>query len=221
VSGVFATVSKAYDDVALRLPIDTARRLLKVRGSHTWVILLNDTSNTDFVLDMLRKELPATLYEITPWWQLSDFYNKSARLFSRQAGVMKGIIALLIVLSISNTLMMSVLERTGEIGTSMALGSTRSRVMRQFVSEAIVTGTLGALLGIVLGVMLAGIISVIGIPVPPPPGMGHGYIGRIQLSTTSLGNAAVLAIITTTLAALYPAWKASRLPIVDALRRNR
>jgi putative ABC transport system permease protein len=55
---------------------------------------------------------------------------------------------------------------------------------------------------------------------PPPPGMEEGYTGKIRITTSVLTNAFLIAFVTTVLAGLYPAWKASRLPIVDALRHN-
>ena len=58
-----------------------------------------------------------TRLEFTPWYALADFYNKSKALLSRQLSVIKMIIAMIIVLSISNSQVMSVIERTGEIGT--------------------------------------------------------------------------------------------------------
>ena len=55
---------------------------------------------------------------------------------------------------------------------------------------------------------------------PPPPGMARGYIGQILISPALAGEAIVLALLTTLLASLMPAWKASRMNIVDALRHN-
>jgi len=182
---------------------------------------LDDTAATADRLDDIKRITAAGSYEVVPWWQLSDFYNKSADLFAKQVGVMKVIIGLLIVLSISNTMTMGVMERTGEIGTAMALGDTRARLLRRFLAEALVLGTLGALLGILAGYGLATIISVIGIPVPAPPGMGHGYTGRILVTPVIAAGAVLLAVATTFVAGVYPAWRASRMVIVDALRRNR
>jgi putative ABC transport system permease protein len=117
--------------------------------------------------------------------------------------------------------MMAVMERTGEIGTSLALGTTSRGVLLQFVSEGAVLGLLGGLIGLAGGVLLAQVISAIGIPMPPPPGMSRGYTGRILVSGGLALDAFLLAIVTTLLASLYPAWKASRMAIVDALRHNR
>ena len=75
-----------------------------------------------------------------PWSDLADFYNKTVVLFSRQVNVVKFIIGVIIVLTISNTQMMSVLERTTEIGTSLAIGQRRQAVMRMFMAEGVLIG---------------------------------------------------------------------------------
>jgi putative ABC transport system permease protein len=131
------------------------------------------------------------------------------------------VIALIILLSISNTMMMSVMQRIGEIGTSMALGMKRRGVVGLFLSEGFMLGCLGGFAGVIVGVVLAQIISSIGIPMPPPPGKTHGYTGGILVTVPIAIEALVLAVATTLLASVYPAWRASRMQIVDALRHNR
>jgi putative ABC transport system permease protein len=219
--GTFSTVSKAYDDSALRIPIQTARTLLRVQGAHMWTILLHDTKDTDAVAKILRNTLSRPQFEVTTWYQLADFYNKTVKLFSKQVAVVWIIIAAIIVLGISNTLTMEVMERTNEIGTSMALGAPRSRILWQFVAEGAALGIIGGSFGTILGFILAWMISAVGIPMPPPPGMAHGYIGQIRVTPAMASEAFVLAVTTTLIASIYPAWRASQQVIVDALRRNR
>ena len=221
IRGLFSTVTKSYDDSALRMPIDTARQLLRTQGSHTWVVLLNDTSQTDIMLAKLREKLQKNDLEIVPWYALADFYNKTASLFTKQIQGIRLIIALIILLSISNTMTMSVMERIGEIGTSMALGVKRTGIMRLFLSEGVLLGCLGGLLGLILGLLLASVISSIGIPMPPPPGMARGYTGQILVTWDIALESLALAIATTLAASIYPAWRASRMQIVDSLRHNR
>lgn len=220
VAGTFATIYKDYDDTALRIPIPFARKLMRVDGSTSWVVLLNKTENTAKVVEAASPNLSSSEFEITPWNQLADFYNKTVALFSKQVEVMKIIIGLIIVLTISNTQTMSVLERTTEIGTSLAIGLRSSEVMRLFLVEGILIGIVGGLIGIALGYALAEAISAIGIPMPPPPGMARGYTGQILVSTALAIDALVLALVTTLLASVMPAWRASRMNIVDALRCN-
>ena len=156
-----------------------------------------------------------------PWYDLADFYAKTVALFKKQVGVMKMIITVIVVLGISNTLMMGVLERTAEIGTSMALGYRRNRILRLFLGEGLVLGFAGGVIGLLLGFALASVISAVGIPMPPPPGMARGFTAEILVTGPLALDALALAFGTTLLASLYPAWKASRMDIVDALRHGR
>jgi putative ABC transport system permease protein len=221
VRGLFSTVTKSYDDSALRMPIDTARQLLRTEGSHVWAVLLNDTDQTDTVLQKLRRTLPVGEFEIVPWYKLADFYNKTVALYNKQIEGIRLIIALIILLSISNTMTINVMERIGEIGTSLALGVKRARIVRLFLSEGILLGCFGSLIGLTMGFLLANLISTIGIPMPPPPGMARGYTGQILVTWTLALESVMLALSTTLVASIYPAWKASRMSIVAALRHNR
>lgn len=220
VAGTFFTINKEFDDYALRLPIDMARKLMRVNGATSWVALLSSTDSTARTAETLRGQLAQDKFQIVSWTELADFYNKTVVLFSKQVDVVKLIIGIIIVLTISNTQTMSVLERTTEIGTSLAIGLRSSEIMKQFLMEGALIGLAGGIAGIALGYLMGGIISAIGIPMPPPPGMARGYTGQILISGALVRDAAILAVLTTLLASILPAWRASRLNIVDALRRN-
>ena len=222
VAGIFITASKSYDDTAIRLPMGLAHSLLRTKGAHAWLILLDETDQTDAFLTQFRTRFPPqkTGFEFVPWYVQSDFYNKTVALFLQQMKVFQLIISIIIVLSISNMLIMNVMERTGEIGTLMAIGFKRAVILRMFVIESLLLGLVGGGVGMVVGYGLAELISFIGIPMPPPPGMERGYTGEIMANGSVLSTAFLTAFVTTVLAGLYPAWKASRLQIVDALRQN-
>ena len=142
-------------------------------------------------------------------------------LFSRQVNAVKLIVASIIVLGISNTMMMGIIERTGEIGTAMALGRTRRQMLAQFLGEGLLIGVLGGVMGLGVGWLLAALLSWVGIPMPPAPGMVRGYTAGIMVTPGLAFDALVLAALTSLVASFYPAWRASRLVIVDALRHNR
>ncbi len=221
IRGTFATVSKAYDDAALRAPLRMAQELLRVSGAHRWVVFLDGTDKTQAAVGELKRRLSGKDLEVLPWYDMADFYNKTIVLYSKQVAVLKLIIAVIIILSVSNTLTTTIMERTGEIGTAMALGVPRARLLRRFVFEGMLIGIVGGIIGVALGYLLAKAISTVGIPMPPPPGMAHGFIGRILVTPALAFDAVLLALVTTVLASIYPAWKASRMAIVDALRSNR
>jgi putative ABC transport system permease protein len=222
VAGIFVSTNQAYDDSSLRLPIDLAQSLVRVNGAQVWLVLLDDTERTDDYLTLFRNRFPQPTdrLEFVPWYQQADFYNKTVALFSQQMNVLRLIIGCIIVLSISNILVMNVLERTGEIGTLLAIGFKRKKILYLFTIEGLLLGLAGATGGVISGYALAELISAIGIPMPPPPGMEEGYIGKIRITPDVLLNAFLTTLITSSLAGLYPAWKASRLQIVDALRHN-
>jgi len=223
ITGIFATVSKAYDDYALRLPIKTAQSLLKTDGVHTWLVLLDDTSRTNRTIQKVREKITTKDLQFVPWYehQAADMYNKTVALFSRQVLVVKAMIGIIIILSILNTMMTNVRERTAEIGTCMALGDERRTVLRRFLAEGVVLGLAGGIVGCVLGWVAAQGVAALNIPIPPPPGMTSGYLARITITPGIVLDALGLALVTALLAGLYPAWKASRLEIVDALRHAR
>jgi len=221
VRGLASTSMKAFDDTMLRVTIGLAHELLRVSGAHIWVTTLQQTEMTDRVLAQLKIDKSLEGFEIVPWTHLADFYNKTVELFSRQMAVVKSIIALIIVLSISNTMTMSVMERTVEIGTAMALGIRQRRILGLFLLEGGLLGALGGIVGVAAGYLLATLISAVGIPMPPAPGMSRGFIAAIMITPGIVGEALLLALSTTLVASIYPAWRASRLVIVEALRHNR
>ncbi len=221
IRGIFSTISKAFDDSAVRIPRRAVHELLRVSGDQRIVVLLDDTNRTDEVLGRLRRQLAGQPVDATPWYELADFYSKTAALFSRQTAVVTLLMAIIIVLSISNTMTMNVSERIGEIGTAMALGTHRARILVQFVLEGGLLGILGGIVGGIGGVLGARVISIVGIPMPAPPGQSWGYSAEMMVTGPIITSSIVLAVMAALLATLYPAWKASRLQIVNALRHNR
>jgi putative ABC transport system permease protein len=221
VRGLASTLMKSYDDSMLRIPISLARTLLHTQGEHLWVVRLQKTEMTARATKALSANPALRGFEVIPWTQLADFYNKTVALFSRQMAVVKFIIAVIIVLSISNTMSMSVMERTVEIGTAMALGVRRKRIMQLFLLEGALLGFIGGLCGTMLGYLLATLISFIGIAMPPAPGMSRGFVASILVTPPIIYEALLIALVTALIASIYPAWRASRLVIVDALRHNR
>jgi len=222
IKGVFRTSSKPFDDRALRVPLKTAHRLLRTDEVQSLVVLLDRTEDTDRVKAVLQKRFKedGDDLEVIAWYEMADFYNKTVDLYERQFLVLKLIIGIVVVLSIFNTMNMSVMERVGEVGTIMALGTRRSGVVRLFMLEGLILGILGGLIGVVSGYILANLISYIGIPMPPPPGGTMHWTATIIIVPYMFAFVFVLAIATSLFSSVYPAFKASKLEISEALRHN-
>jgi putative ABC transport system permease protein len=220
VAGVFRSFSKDYDDRAVRIPQAAAQELLYTPAVHSVVVALDDTVHTDAVVGELRKQLGPLGYEVKSWQELADFYNKTVALYKRQFGALQFIILVMLVLSVASTVNMVVYERTGEFGTLLALGMKRRQIFRLVLLENTLLGLLGGGLGVVAGVTLAGALSAIGLPMPPPPGSNAAYTAAIRIVPWVLAAAALTGAAAATLAALLPGRRAARLVVVDALRHN-
>jgi putative ABC transport system permease protein len=86
-----------------------------------------------------------------------------------QFAVLQPIILVMVLLSVANSVEMSIFERLGEFGTMKALGNRNSQVVQLIMTESILFGLLGSALGLGFGVLCAFIISAVGIRMLPPP----------------------------------------------------
>lgn len=218
VVGIFRSISQEYDARAIRVPLVAIQELLDIDAAHSLVISLTSTDVTDIVAEKLRQQLPAGQYEVKTWYQLAEFYQKTVNLYERQFLVLQLIILLLVLLGVANSVNITVYDRTGEFGTLLALGDRGSEVFSLVLLENILLGALGGGLGVLIGILLAGAISIIGIPMPPPPNMNIGYTALIRIVPEVVVTACLLGFVTTALAAILPAWRVSKIPVADALR---
>ncbi|NDP46887.1 MAG: ABC transporter permease [Sulfuriferula multivorans] len=220
VVGIFRTFSKDYDDRAIRIPLAAAQELLYTPSVHSLIVLLDDTTATDQATQSAKELLEKQGYSVKPWHELADFYSKTVALYKRQFGALQFIILVMLVLSVASTINMAIFERTGEFGTLLAVGLRRREIFKLVLLENTLLGCVGGLLGVVVGVMLAGIISGIGIPMPPPPGSNIGYVAHIRIVPWALIAAAIIGLLAAIVAAILPGRRASQLLVVEALRHN-
>ena len=130
-----------------------------------------------------------------------------------------GTIALVVAaLGIVNTMVMSILERTREIGVMKALGAADGEVKMIFFVEAATIGTIGALLGLVLGWVVTRIANVV-INARLLPA-GEARIDMFYFPMWLIAGAVGFSIMVSLIAGLYPAVRAARVDPVEALRHE-
>jgi putative ABC transport system permease protein len=220
VVGVFQSFSKDYDARAVKVPLAAAQELLAARGVNLLVLSLERTRDTQAVATAARELAASRGLELRAWSELNDFYEKTVELYDRQFGVLRLIILVMVLLSVVNSVNMSLFERVGEFGTMRAVGDRGRRIFLLVMTEGAILGVIGAALGVVLGVAVAIAISLIGIPMPPPPNANLGYTAAIRLVPAVIAGAFATGLVATVLASLLPAWRVSRIPVVEALRQN-
>lgn len=220
VVGIFRSFSKDFDARAVRIPLAAAQELLAAPGVTTLVVSLHRTEDTDGVLARLGAQLAPQGLDVKGWVELNDFYEKTVELYQRQFGVLQLIILAMVLLSVANSVNMSVFERVGEFGTMMALGRRPGDVLRLVLTESALLGLIGGTAGVALGTLLAVAISAVGIPMPPPPNANVGYTALIRIAPDVLALGFAVGLSATVLAAVLPAFRVSRTPVVEALRAN-
>jgi putative ABC transport system permease protein len=215
---------KELDDNFVAMPLGLAQQLVYGRGEH---------KATGIVLQLHRSEdLPAararltTLFrqkhldlEVRDFGELSPFYGQVKNMFSAIFLFIALVMGVIVLFAVVNTMTMNVMERTNEVGTIRALGVRRAGIRSQFTVEGVLIGAIGATVGAVLALAIAALVNHAGLTWIPP---GNATAVPLRLDVagraTLVGGAWLGLAIVTTLAALLPANRAARLPVVDALR---
>ncbi len=154
--------------------------------------------------------------EIKTWNELSVFYNQVKNLFDMIFLFIFSIVLVIVVMSIINTMSMSVMERTREIGTMRALGLKRYGVKFLFATEGVLLGLLGSIAG---GLIFFAVYSIIIATHPTyiPPASSNPVPLRVDLVWPALAMSVVFMAMLSFAAAFVPARRSARMTIVDAL----
>lgn len=215
VLGIFSTGVPELDARLLNVKLSTAKNLLVADRVTNIVVVLHETEMTDKAADQVRNLLSD--FSIKKWSELATFYQAVVKLYNSIFGFMGILIFVVVLLASSNTMMMSIFERTKEIGTQMAIGTPGERVLLNFLLEGLVIGLIASALGLISGFMLSFLINHAGIMMPPPPGSTFGYPLNVHYVFSIYLGTFIFMVITSAVSTLIPAFKASRMKIVDAL----
>ncbi len=179
-------------------------------GNYTFTIrdLSNASQGTrlleEFLFEKFKNE---DLYSVTAMSEMLDELNSMIAMVSAGLGGIAGISLLVAGVGVMNIMLVSVTERTREIGIRKALGARRRVIMQQFVIEAAVTSSLGGLLGILLG---SGATSAVGAMA------GLNAAPTVSAIVVSFGVSVGIGL----LFGYMPASRAARLSPIDALRSD-
>ena len=215
---------KALDDISVQLHLTQAQQLVYGQGApQVSAIVLQLRHSSD--MPAARARLAQLLQGGSQPLVVQDFatlnpqYGQITGMFAAILGFVAVLIGAIVLFTVGNTMSMAVVERTVEIGTLRALGLRQAGIRRLFVSEGLLLGVSGALLGSLLALGLAWLINHSGLTWLPP-----GNSERIPLLVRVAGEygmllaTAVGLIVLSVLSAWWPARRAARLDIVEALR---
>jgi putative ABC transport system permease protein len=196
------------------VPLALAQELLHMQGRATEIVVAVDDLQA---LARVKADVAAAVgpaYQVSTWSELVPFLKDAVASWRFMSNLFTSIFMFVALLGIVNTMLMSVLERTREIGTMMALGVRRRSILTLFLLEATVQGFLGGLGGALLGSAVVFKIGRSGLHFHMSTSVLHVH-PYVDLRFFLI--ALVLATAGAVVAALWPALRASRLRPVTAL----
>jgi putative ABC transport system permease protein len=209
----------AMDARSLRVTLPAAQRLLQSDRVTNLVVGLDATENTDKVAAELAprlRGLPQQM-ELKKWIDLATYYKQVSTMFNGIFLFMGVIVFFMVLMSSVNTLLMSMFERTREIGTMLAMGTPRGWIVALFVLEATLLGVMGAVAGVVGGNLIGMLLNASGLHMPPPPGYTVPIPFKVLHLPAQMIGSSILVIVSLAIASILPAVRASRLQIAEAL----
>lgn len=223
VVGIVTLGFRELDNMQVFLDLPTAMEFLDIDSVPLLITVLEKTEYTGAVkaaITQLFNSQAGQPLVVKAWDELADYYQQVRGFYGTLLRIMRFIIMLVVVFTIINTMTMSVLERTREIGALRAIGTQKNGIIRLFLAEGLWIGLLGGISGVLLGLIVSSVINHLfgGVYIPPPPGMAEGYQAFFTPSFATVGQNFLLALGVTVLAALYPASKGAKLKIAAALR---
>lgn len=163
--------------------------------------------------EMTSKGKPA--FEIHTWKKLTPFFNV-VRMIDVMTFFIKLMLIAIVLISVMNVMIMAVYERTREIGTIAAIGTLPGRILSMFVIEGLSLGLLGAASGTILGSLALVILNAFEIKFNF--GRAQGLILNASLNPVDIITIALIVVAVAVLAGFRPAYQASRLEPIEALR---
>lgn len=217
VEGSFADMQGAFDadqiPLFMAMPQSTVgQQVPQLAGMNSVIIEVEDTEQIEPIsnqivrlLELRNDAVGENIYNARNFLQALDQVNNVLSLFINFIAAVAGIALLVGGIGVMNIMLVSVTERTREIGTRKALGATTKTILIQFLMEAVILSLIGGMIGLTLGILLSNVIaSALNIV----PIYTLGSVGLVLAFSTAVG----------VFFGIYPARKAAKLNPIDALR---
>jgi lipoprotein-releasing system permease protein len=219
VCGIFNSGMYEYDANIVIVGIRAGQRILDMGDAVSGTAL---KVKEPLKAEQTRRDLQRTLgypYRVRTWMDLNRNLFSALKLEKVVMFIILALIVLVACFNVAGTLIMTVIEKTRDIGVLKSIGATNAAVMRIFMIEGFMMGAIGAAAGGAFGLWISRLIAQY--PIIRVFGLEEIYYFdrlpvRVQASDFFLVTG--LAVLISFLAAVYPAAKAARLNPVEALR---
>lgn len=222
VCGIFRTNNDLFEATSVFVPANELRELTGLKGGtyHRIIIRLDDSEITNDMTLQIREAFPG--FEVMSWKEIQPDLAMISDMMQQIYGIFMAIILLALSFGIVNTMLMSVLERTKEIGMLAAIGMNRRKIFSMIMLESVFLSIVGGIIGMVISGVVISATAKNGINlVKYSEGMeAFGYSAHLfpTIDITFFTITTILIVITGILSAIYPARKALQLNPSDAIR---
>jgi putative ABC transport system permease protein len=196
--------------MALYLEWSRAKELFDVGGVHTFLITARPGKSAA-VAPVLQSFCARHGYLFQSNLEVRETLNRQMAGFLGLVWLLMALVFVVASLGIVNTLTMNVLEQTRELGTLRAMGMKRGQVGKMILSQALALGVISVVPGVAGGIALAAMINLTMYPI-------FGQLVPFHLDVSFVAGCFLMALVIAVLAALIPARRAARLPVIQALQ---
>ena len=217
---------KEFDEVAVIVQLAQAQKLVYGRSPPRATSIMVQLEKSDQIVEAATrlKALMATAAPQQPlavfdFETLNPFYVQTVKLFDTIFGFIFVLIGAIVLFTVSNTMNTAVVERTVEIGTLRAVGLRQAGIRRLFVTEGFLLGSVGAVSGAILAIALAFVVNQMGLTwLPPGSSEPLPLLLRVWGENQMIASTTLGLVVIAVASAWWPAYRAARLNVVDALR---
>ncbi len=222
ITGIYKTINGPYDDANVFVKITDVDSLAGIPNAINEIaVLLNSSTSVPEIQKKLKSQFPKA--EIKNWMEISPELGLTVSVGDQMVYIFMGIILLALAFGIVNTMMMSVLERTREIGMLLALGMNKFKIFLMILLETFFLILAGCPIGISLAFATIGITQRTGINFSQftevYSSFGYSPIIYPSLTWNQFGNIVVLILLTALFSALFPARRALKLKPAETLKK--
>ena len=217
---------KELDEVSLMMHFTKLQQLVYGKSPPKATSIMIQLQHSDQIAEARARLVPilANFSKTQPlavldFRELSPFFVQTMAMFDTIFGFVFLLIGSIVLFTVSNTMNTTVVERTVEIGTLRAIGLRRGGILRLFVIEGALLGFFGAVLGAAMALSLSALINLLGIHwLPPASAVEMPFTVAIWGETAMIMGTTIGLIVIAIISAWWPAYRAARLDVVEALR---
>ena len=208
------------NDTTMLVSLDIAQSVFFTDDVQVLMVKLHDTDDLEEVYSnfITAADKAGLDIETRTWKEMDKFYLQVMRDYTFQLNLIASILIFVILISVSNTIYMSIMERTPEFGTLRAIGISKLEIIRTVLAEGLILGIIAALLGILAAYGIDLFLSQVYIELPPPPSLTDPIRLAMELRVSDVIMYGVLIAGTCSIATIFPSFRASSINIVSAIR---